>query len=473
MIEIIYNKEKEKAVGNEEYFCVPKNIRQMGDVPKENKIYLEDYVHTFLTSDWKEEEPQGKISILLGKYNWKDGVAYIFVKSAVMVEGIPVTGERFPLDDTVWGTVYEEMKAYFPGQEVIGWYLSLPDGGLRVTDAMVRAHLKHFGGNDKILLLADPYERESNFYVYKNNRMEKITGYYIFYEKNDRMQEYMLVKKPELQTAHTGKIEDRAVQDFRKIIARKNETRGEKKGGFPWATAACVGIAAVSLGVSAFWLLQREKTGNDAKVLSAEETASIMNDLLIRESDLQDGDMVLLTPEISPGDSSSELTNQSGADNSSGKNTDSDLNTGSNQNGASDSNTGTDQNDSSDSNTGTGQNDSSDSNAGTGQNGSSDSNAGSGQNTASDSNTGLDQNSSANTQNGTNNTSSNQNTGSNEESQETSLSVYTKYTVRKGDTISQISMRYYGDFSKITEICKINNMLETDVIYPGQTILLP
>ena len=43
MIEIVYNKEKEKATGNEEYFCIPRNIRQIGTVPKENKIYLEDY----------------------------------------------------------------------------------------------------------------------------------------------------------------------------------------------------------------------------------------------------------------------------------------------------------------------------------------------------------------------------------------------------------------------------------------------
>ena len=57
--------------------------------------------------------------------------------------------------------------------------------------------------------------------------------------------------------------------------------------------------------------------------------------------------------------------------------------------------------------------------------------------------------------------------------QQTTISVYTKYTVRNGDTLSKISLRYYGDFSKVAEICKINNLLEEDVIYPGQTILLP
>lgn len=407
MIEIIYNKEKEKAVGNEEYFCVPKNIRQMGEIPKEYKIYMEDYVYTYLTSDWKEEDAKGKLAILLGKYNWKTGISYIFIKSAVTVENITVTRDDFPLNDTVWGTVYEEMKTYFPGQEVVGWYLSVPDCGMRVTDAIIRTHLKHFGGNDKVFLQADPYERESNFYLYKNNQMEKVRGYYIFYEKNDLMQEYMLAKKPETSGDYSGKAQDRAVQDFRKIIAKKQEERTEKKGGFSsWTVAACTGIVALSLGVSAFWLLRQESTDGDAEYISAEETSAVMDELLIKESQEDENEMVLLTPEVTeePKQTESPLTPDASV--TPGETADDEQ--GQNEN---------------------------------------------------------PQQIPSETTQDTNITI--------EDDEEASISVYTKYTVRAGDTISKISMRYYGDFSKITEICKINNMLEEDVIYPGQTILLP
>lgn len=423
MIEIIYNKEKEKAVGNEEYFCVPRNIRQMGDVPKENKIYMEDYVYTYLTSDWKEEDVKGRIAILLGKYNWKNGISYTFIKSAVTVEGITVTRDNYPLNDTVWGTVYEEMKTYFPGQEVVGWYLSVPDGGSRVTDVTTRTHLKHFGGNDKVLLLADPYERESSFYLYKNNQMEKMTGYYIFYEKNDMMQEYMLAKKPETEGDYTGKIQDRAVQDFRKIIARKQEERSDKKSGLSWTVAACMGIAAVSLGVSAFWLTQERSASGDAEILSAEETSSIMEDLLIEESDTGEPEMVLLTPEATeiPGTTDTPGTTETP--------------------GVTDT-TGT---------------------------------AETSKTTQSQETSPAveDESSDAASETSSSGTDLSVENEPSDTTEETAISVYTKYTVRDGDTISKISMRYYGDFSKITEICKINNMLEEDVIYPGQTILLP
>ena len=48
MIEIVYKENKEQANGNEGYFHLPKNIRQVGDTNGRERIYLEDYVGTFL-----------------------------------------------------------------------------------------------------------------------------------------------------------------------------------------------------------------------------------------------------------------------------------------------------------------------------------------------------------------------------------------------------------------------------------------
>lgn len=404
MIEIIYNKEKENAVGNEEYFCVPRNIRQIGDVPKENKIYMEDYVYTYLTTDWKEEEQKGKIAVLLGKYNWKNKVAYIFVKSAVAVEGIEVSRDDYPLTDEVWGKVYEEMKTYFPSQEVVGWCLSLPDSGLCMNERIVQTHLKHFGGNDKVLLFMDPYERESAFYLYRNNQMEKQKGYYIFYEKNDLMQEYMLAKNPDAGSDFSGKVQDRAVKDFRKIAAMKLGEKSGKDVELSWGHVACAGVVIFALAAGTIWVQMQQKDGQSPNAANSEEAAYVMEEYDTDRDDTENQGMTLLTPEVTQVPQAAEEEQPAPEAVSE---------------------------------------------------------------TAPESDPGttpeIMQDTEQSTAPGT----------ALGESEETAISVYTKYTVRQGDTISQICMRYYGDFSKVTEICKINNLLEEDVIYPGQTILLP
>lgn len=411
MIEIVYNKGKEKTAGKEEYFCVPKNIRQIGDVSKDTKIYMEDYVYTYLTSDWKLEETKGRIAVLLGTCDWKNSTSYVFIKSAVVAESMEISKDYYPFTDKVWGEIYENTKKYFQGQEVVGWYLSLPDGGLKLTDAMIRTHTKHFSGNDKVLLLSDPYECECCFYIYRNNRMEKQDGYYIYYEKNELMQEYILDKKPLSKEDFSGKAQDRAVEDFRKIIARKQEERKEKAAGISWGMVAGTGAMALVLAAgifiynSKYWIEDKESEKlTQETVVNMEE--SVAEDSVADETVMQEPgeeDMVLLTPEAS--ENTDEMVEEP-----------------------------------------------------------------------------VEENGDRSVKNKESAENEQKQMGDLEEKikleesnvdEETAVSVYTKYTVRKGDTLSKISMRYYGDFSKVAEICKINNMLEDDIIRVGQTILLP
>ena len=48
MIEIVYKEEKKEARGNESFFQIPRNIRQIGEAKGNRRIYLEDYAYTFL-----------------------------------------------------------------------------------------------------------------------------------------------------------------------------------------------------------------------------------------------------------------------------------------------------------------------------------------------------------------------------------------------------------------------------------------
>lgn len=47
------------------------------------------------------------------------------------------------------------------------------------------------------------------------------------------------------------------------------------------------------------------------------------------------------------------------------------------------------------------------------------------------------------------------------------------YEIKEGDTLYQISQKVYGDFSRVNQICEMNNIANPDDIYFGQKILLP
>ena len=93
MIEIVYEKEKQKSEGNESFFRIPNNIRQIGEVGGTQKIYIEDYAYTYLCRISSENLTRGMGAILLGQANWKDGVSYLFIKSAVALPDMEVSEE--------------------------------------------------------------------------------------------------------------------------------------------------------------------------------------------------------------------------------------------------------------------------------------------------------------------------------------------------------------------------------------------
>ena len=91
MIEIVYEKEKQKPEGNEEFFRIPNNIRQIGEIEGTQKIYIEDYAYTYLCRISSENTGRGIAAILLGQANWKEGTSYLFVKSAVALSDMEIS----------------------------------------------------------------------------------------------------------------------------------------------------------------------------------------------------------------------------------------------------------------------------------------------------------------------------------------------------------------------------------------------
>jgi hypothetical protein len=225
MIETIYKGEQKKAEGNEGFFKIPNNIRQVGEVRGHQKIYIEDYAYTFLKKISRSQN-EGKLAILFGERNWSEGCAYLFIRSALQIHDLEVTQEHIAFTEKVWSQVYEESRKYFPGQDIMGWFVCFPGFNMQMNEVLLKAHLNYFAGNDKILFAMEPGEWEEAFFYFENDQLNRQPGYYIYYEKNEMMQAYMIAMSENKSIEETEHVPDRAVLDFRKAI---NEKKNDKK----------------------------------------------------------------------------------------------------------------------------------------------------------------------------------------------------------------------------------------------------
>ena len=73
MIEVIYKDEKQEPDSGENFPELPKNIRQIGIISDNYRIYMEDYVYTFLgktVSGERKENSRGSFCeyIIVSEY---------------------------------------------------------------------------------------------------------------------------------------------------------------------------------------------------------------------------------------------------------------------------------------------------------------------------------------------------------------------------------------------------------------------
>ena len=184
MIETIYNAENNE----EEAVKLPKNIHQIGSGETKYHVYIEDKVSRFLEL-LPENEKNIRYGVLLGSVKFSKGEVYMFIRSVAEVR--EVIENTLIFGDDVWTGIYDDIKKYYHGDKIVGWYASMEEFEERDLFHMRKLHLDHFAGNDKVFLNINREEEEKEFYFYANGDLQKVKCYHIYYEKNQELERYI------------------------------------------------------------------------------------------------------------------------------------------------------------------------------------------------------------------------------------------------------------------------------------------
>ena len=228
MIEFIYN-EEEGFTAEDPGLPEPKNVKQIGTPKASKKIYLEDFVHTYLWQYCNDGEQKTHLAVLLGSTVRRGGCRHIYIKSALPVKEVTEKQGRYEFSEKAWGIIYQECEKYFKDQEILGWFLARPGFAPEKNRIVEMTHCTYFSGAEKVLFMMEPLEGESAFFGFDGNRFEKQDGYYIYYEKNDSMREFMMEKKGRVQRRNSTETPDVAMANFRKILKEKQTKKEQRK----------------------------------------------------------------------------------------------------------------------------------------------------------------------------------------------------------------------------------------------------
>ena len=252
MIETICNEEnsdKSKQVTRGAAIRRPKNIKQIGDVSSDKKIYIEDYAFTYINSIAYNNPSDSQAGVLLGENQTDGDEKCVFIKGIIKAKlGTEVEEKGVYFNESVWNGIYSDVEKYFPDLAVVGWFAAIPEVTPERMMKLKKIHLDNFAGTMKTFYLIDTVEKEENFYLYENGELKKQKGYVCFYERNYEMQEYMLERR-ERKSSEDGP--DKVMKSIRNIIREKEELHEQKKNArFMYGVSTFMVIVILVIGIN-------------------------------------------------------------------------------------------------------------------------------------------------------------------------------------------------------------------------------
>ena len=231
---------------------LPKNIRQIGERDQMVRLYVEDYVNTYLKRLYPTGGQDLRIGLLLGSAEEHEGVPFIFVDGALEMDGVTQEGEVVAFTEEAWKRAYQNIEEQFPKRTVQGWFLCGAPGCTLSPLNYWKQHSQYFNGKNQIMYLNGGLEGDEAIYITSRDGFYKLEGHCIYYERNQMMQDYMISRKDNRRVEAGGS--DPVIRDFRQKMEAKKVQAANRKNTITVLGGLCSALAVLVLagGVAMF-----------------------------------------------------------------------------------------------------------------------------------------------------------------------------------------------------------------------------
>lgn len=230
---------------------LPKNVRQIGNVCDEPKIYVEDYVDTFLGQLQEKAMEKPVAAALTGEITKCEDKVVVYISGAIRAEDVEVEGTNLKIPEEIWEKIEKEQKEYFKDQKLIGWCLLETGHPMSMNRGAQELHRKMYDQENTIFIWKDASSSDEMYFAYKYNELMQIGGHYIYYEKNPQMQNYMINTRRQNGVTPSEMVEDRAAKDFRSAVREKMEYKEQHQSSkFAYITSALLVLIVLVIGIT-------------------------------------------------------------------------------------------------------------------------------------------------------------------------------------------------------------------------------
>lgn len=160
---------------------LPSNCITVGEIAADDvHVYIKQDVYKQIEKYSRSDTSNELGGILFGEYTEKFGHTYVLISQFIKAEYTENTASTLTFTHETWNDIHEKQKERFPQLKIVGWQHTHPNYGIFLSNYDLFIQENFFNMTFQVAYVVDPVQHLRGFFQWKNGKIEKLNGYYIY-----------------------------------------------------------------------------------------------------------------------------------------------------------------------------------------------------------------------------------------------------------------------------------------------------
>ncbi len=160
---------------------LPANILALGEIDMDDvRVYIKQDVYNALERYAASDTSIELGTILLGDYRDGSGRTEVIISNYIEAKYTDASASTLTFTHETWNYVYQQHDKRYPNTKIIGWQHTHPSYGIFLSNYDLFIQENFFSAPFQIAYVIDPVQKLRGFFQWKNGKIEKLKGFYIY-----------------------------------------------------------------------------------------------------------------------------------------------------------------------------------------------------------------------------------------------------------------------------------------------------
>ena len=175
--------ETESVVTESSVVALPMNFVSVGTEEHDSvQVYIKQDVYKRIEKFAKEEMSKEVGSILIGDYVDEKDRKTVIISNYIEAKYTDASASTLTFTHETWDYVYKEKDKKYPDKKIVGWQHTHPGYGIFLSNYDIFIQENFFNLPWQIAYVVDPIADTRGFFEWKNDKVAKMSGFYVYDE---------------------------------------------------------------------------------------------------------------------------------------------------------------------------------------------------------------------------------------------------------------------------------------------------